>query len=305
VTDQTHQASVGLYVKLVLVAACWGGQFIAGRVLAPMLPHFTSGALRFAVALAVLIPLVYRLEGGLPRLDGRQTLWMLALGATGVFGLNAFFFAALETVPAGRGALIMALIPIGTAIGAALVFHDRLTWMRWLGIALALCGAWIVITHGHPQRIFDGAIGVGELLLFGCVLSWVIYTLLGRIVLRQVSPLATTTWAAIYGTAMLAAVAVFERPWDAIAALSPTGWIAVVYLGVFGTVVAFLWYYEGVRAIGAPRAGVFINLVPVFAVAFAALLLGERVLASMVSGGLMVIAGVAWTNQTPGMPSAR
>jgi drug/metabolite transporter (DMT)-like permease len=278
------------------MAACWGGQFVAGRTVAPLLPPFTAGALRIAMAVAILLVLVRVLEDGLPRLDRRGLAAMAALGFTGVFVWNACFFPALERVPAGRGALIMALNPIGTALGMALIFHERLTRVRWLGIGLALAGAVVVISRGDLPSLLTGALGPGELLLFGTVLGWVSYTLIGRGVLARISPLATTTWAAVFGGAMLAVAALFERPWAAIAALPAQGWLAIAYIGVFGTVLAFLFFSEGVRRIGPSRTAIFINFVPVFGVTFAALLLGEPILASMVVGGAMVIGGVLLTN---------
>jgi drug/metabolite transporter (DMT)-like permease len=278
------------------MAACWGGQFVAGRTVAPLLPPFTAGALRIAMAVSILLVLVRVLEDGLPRLDRRGLAAMAALGFTGVFVWNACFFPALERVPAGRGALIMALNPIGTALGMALIFHERLTRVRWLGIGLALAGAVVVISRGDLPSLLTGALGPGELLLFGTVLGWVSYTLIGRGVLARISPLATTTWAAVFGGAMLAVAALFERPWAAIAALPAQGWLAIAYIGVFGTVLAFLFFSEGVRRIGPSRTAIFINFVPVFGVTFAALLLGEPILASMVVGGAMVIGGVLLTN---------
>jgi len=290
-------ATPGLYLKLVLMAACWGGQFVAGRIVAPLLPPFTAGALRIAVAIGILLLLVRVLEGGLPRLDARGLAAMAALGFTGVFVWNACFFPALERVPAGRGALIMALNPIGTALGMGLIFRERLTRRRWLGIAVALAGAAVVISRGDLPSLFTGALGSGELLLFGTVLGWVSYTLIGRGVLVRVSPLATTTWAALFGGAMLAVAAVLERPWAAVAALPVQGWLSISYIGIFGTVVAFVFFSEGVRRIGPSRTAIFINCVPVFGVTFAALFLGEPILASMVVGGLMVIGGVLLTTR--------
>jgi drug/metabolite transporter (DMT)-like permease len=172
-----------------------------------------------------------------------------------------------------------------------------MTGWRWLGIAVALAGAAVVISHGDLPSLFRGALGPGEAFLFGTVIGWAVYTLIGRRVLGRVSALATTTYAALFGTAMLAVGAVVERPWPELAALSAKGWAAIAYLGVLGTVVAFLWFYEGVQRIGASRTGVFINLVPVFGVTFGAVLLDEPVLASMVVGGALVIAGVALTNR--------
>jgi drug/metabolite transporter (DMT)-like permease len=281
------------------MAACWGGQFVAGRTVAPLLPPFTAGALRIALALTILLVLVRVLEDGLPRLDARGLAAMAALGFTGVFVWNACFFPALERVPAGRGALIMALNPVGTALGMALIFHERLTRVRWLGIALALAGAVVVISRGDLPSLLTGALGPGELLLLGTVLGWVCYTLIGRGVLARISPLATTTWAAVFGGAMLAVAALIEQPWAALAALPAHGWLSIGYIAVFGTVLAFLFFSEGVRRIGPSRTAIFINFVPVFGVTFAALFLGEPVLASMIAGGAMVIGGVLLTNRVP------
>jgi drug/metabolite transporter (DMT)-like permease len=90
---------------------------------------------------------------------------------------------------------------------------------------------------------------------------------------------------------------VFERPWAALAALPPSGWGAIAYLGALGTVVAFLWFYQGVQKIGPARASIFLSFVPVFGVIIAALVLGEPILVSMIVGGAMVVGGVLLTNR--------
>lgn len=289
--------SFGLYAKLVAMAALWGGVFVAGRIVALDTPPLTTAALRFVIALAVLLPLVYAWEGGLPKLDGRQLGVMSLLGLTGVAVFSGFFFAGLERVPAGRGALIMALNPIGTALAMALLLHERLAPSRWLGIAVALAGVAVVISRGDLGAFGAGALGAGELMFFGSVAGWVTYTIIGRSVLGQVSALATTTYAALFGTLILAAGALFEQPWRALAALDARAWVAVAYLGTFGTVLPFVFFNEGVRRIGPSRTAIFINFVPVFGVAFSALLLGEPILPSMVIGGLMVIGGVLLTTR--------
>jgi drug/metabolite transporter (DMT)-like permease len=293
-----------LYTRLVLMAACWGGQFIAGRVVAPLLPHFTTGALRFLVACAGLLALCAWRDGGLARPTRAQWPALLALGVAGIFCYNAFFFAGLERITAGRAALMMALMPAVTTVGAWLFFGERMHALRVLGIAISLAGVAVVLSHGDLASLLHGAFGAGEMLMAGAVLSWTAYTLIGRTGPKGLTPLATTTWAAIVGTVLLAAVALFESPWSRVPTLPLSGWIAIFYLGIFGTVLAFLWYLEGVRAIGGPRTAVFINLVPVFAVAIAAVALGERIDQSMVIGGLTVIAGVMLTNRPAPPPGA-
>jgi drug/metabolite transporter (DMT)-like permease len=192
-----------------------------------------------------------------------------------------------------------------TAVGAWLIFRERMTPVRIAGIVLSLAGAAVIVSRGDPDALWDGGIGRGELLLIGSVLSWVAYTLIGRTGPKGMSPLATTTWAALVGTVLLCVCAVFESPWTRFGGVTLAGWMAIVYLGIFGTVMAFLWYLEGVRAIGGPRTAVFINLVPVFGVTLAAMLLDEAILPSMIVGGLMVIGGVMLTNRPASPAPAR
>jgi len=283
-----------------MVALFWGGTFIAGKALAQAMPPAVAAVLRFGVAVLLLLPLAWRSAGGLARLSWRQALATAGLGLTGIFLYNLCFFSALSRMPAGRTALFVALNPVVTAIAASLVFRERLRPLQWWGIALALTGAVVVITRGSPLAALHDigqSIGAGELLMFGAVLSWAAYTVIGRIAFAGLSPLVATTWAALWGLSFLllgsagdlAELAWRQLPWPV--------WAAVVYLGAFGTVLGFVWYGDGVKAIGPSRTVVFNNLVPVFGVTLAALLLGEGITASMGMGGALSVLGVMLTNR--------
>jgi drug/metabolite transporter (DMT)-like permease len=252
------------------------------------------------VACALLLPLAWKLEGGLPRLNRSQLMATFALGATGIFLYNLCFFAALSRMPAGRTALFVALNPIVTALALALLFHERLGARKWAGIALAFVGAAVIITRGDALGALHDisqSIGLGELLMFCAISGWAAYTIIGRHALKGLSPIAATTYASLWGLLLLACGAAFELPsldasrftWEVIA--------SIVYLGAFGTVIGFIWYYEGVKAIGPARTAVFNNLVPMFGIIMAALLLNEPILTSMVVGGALVIAGVTLANR--------
>lgn len=289
-----------VYAKLVLVTLFWGGTFIAGRIAAHALPALSAAALRFAVAAALLLAFAWIKEGGLPRLTGKQMGATAALGLTGIFLYNLCFFGALGTMPAGRAALFVALNPIVTALAAAVLLRERLHAWKWAGIALAFCGAAVVITRGDPVAALHDigqSLGSGELLMLCAISSWAAYTLIGRAALKGLSPIAATTYAALWGLLFLvvgAAGDLANMEWSAI---GWQVWLSIGYLGAFGTVLGFVWYYEGVKAIGASRTAVFNNLVPVFGISLGALLLGEQVLASMVAGGVLVAAGVTLTNR--------
>jgi len=293
-----------VYSKLMLVAIIWGGTFIAGRVAANEMPAPTAALWRYLIACGALLLLSWRLEGGLPVLSRQQWVGVILLGMTGVAAYNLLFMFGLERVPASRGSLIMAFNPVATLLGAALFLGEPLTRYRVAGILLALLGVAIVLGHGHPLQLFTGHVGVGEVALLGCAMAWATYTLLGKRILQGLSPLAATTYAALTGVAILAIAAALSG--DLIVPqASLTGWICLAYLGVFGTAVAFVWFYDGVKVLGPARTAVFINLVPVAAVTLGVLLLGEPLEMSMLSGGALVILGVFIINRpTPPAPAA-
>ena len=289
-----------VYVKLVFVTLFWGGTFIAGRHLAQEIPLMTAAAGRFLVAVALLLLVAWKVEGGLPRLNRSQLAATAALGLTGIFLYNVCFFAALARMPAGRTALFVALNPIVTALIAAALFRERLGAVKWLGIMIALLGATVIITRGDPVSVLydvSRSIGLGEILMFCAISSWAAYTLIGRSVLKGLTPIAATTYAAMWGLLFLACGAAFEFSSIDWSRFGWKVWASIFYLGAFGTVIGFVWYYEGVKAIGPSRTAVFNNLVPAFGIVLASLLLGETILVSMVTGGALAIIGVTLTNR--------
>lgn len=299
--ELTTPPLIGIYLKLTAVAFVWGGTFVAGHSLMQTLPPITAATARFFVAVILLIAWAYKTEGGLPKLTAQQLLVTFCLGATGVFLYNLCFFAALSTLPAGRTALLVSLNPITTALILGLLFGERLGITRWLGITLAFIGAAIIVTQGDlsgAAHDLSSAFGQGEIYMLCAVMSWATYTIIGRYALKGLSALVATTYAALWGLLLLTVVMLLNPPQIDFNQLSWLSVGAVIYLGAFGTVICFVWYYQGVKAIGASRTVVFTNLVPVFGVLLAMLLLGEPILLSMLLGGALVIGGVTLTNRS-------
>jgi drug/metabolite transporter (DMT)-like permease len=281
------------------VPAIWGGTFIAGRIVATALPASIGALLRYVIASIALLAASRFLEGRLPRLDRRQIAGTLLLGATGIFAYNLFFLGALSILPASRTSMIIALNPIVTIAAAALLTPgENLRPGRWIGVLLALAGVWVVISRGDLLATAGSPIGTGELLMFGGVCAWAAYTLIGRRVLQGLSPLAATTWASIWGTGMLAIVASSDLHGVASVDFSLEVVVSLLYLGIIGTAVGFVWYYRAVKQLGPARTVIFNNLVPVFGATFGVLLLGEPLLASLVIGGCIAIAGVMLVTRT-------
>ena len=287
-----------IYIKLLVTAIFWGGTFIAGRVVARGVGPFSAAFLRFALASVFLLFITYKVEKRLPPVRKGQVIPLILLGMTGVFSYNVFFFKGLKIIHAGRAAVIIANNPVFIALFASYLFKERLTLLKFAGIVLSVTGAIVVISRGNPSEIIKGNVGIGEIFIFCCVMSWVAYSLIGKAVMKDLSALVSVSYSSVVGAIGLFIPAYLEGMVQHFSHYSKIEWLGIFYLGFFGTVVGFVWYYEGIKAIGATKASQFINFVPISAVVLAFFLLAEPVTFSLVIGTLMVCTGVYLTNST-------
>ncbi len=281
------------YVKLVAAMAMWGGTWIAGRVIAQELSApLAVAALRFVVAGLVVGGVMLVSGGGIALPKDRQEWGLVwALGFFGIFLYGLCFFFGLQHISAGRGALVVALNPVVIVLLAWAIGKEGMNGRKALGSAIALAGCLTVIGNGDPLALLQGTVGIGEWLILGCVLSWAAYTFIGWRATGHFSALATTLYASFSGAFLLGLAALVQGDVD-LAGWSWRVWSSMLFLAVFGTAIAYTWFTAAVQQLGAGHASVFINLVPVFAVLQAAILLDERLGMSVLFGGLLVIAGV-------------
>ncbi|WP_244161687.1 MULTISPECIES: DMT family transporter [Photorhabdus] len=136
-------------------------------------------------------------------------------------------------------------------------------------------------------------------MIFGCVLSWVAYSVFCKNIVNQIGPLHTVTYSILAGAIMLTTTAIStgQMSLSAIHALSMTDLYSLLYLGAVGSAVAYIWYYDGIQKIGSTRSGVFIALNPLTAVLLGAVLLDERLTFPMFIGGAFIIGGILICNK--------
>ena len=292
------QRTRSVSIKLVITTFFWGGTFVAGKWAVGEAPPFFVATLRFAIASSVLWALVaWRRRGSEKRFplpeDGAQWAGLFSLGLTGVFLYNFVFLTGLSRTSATNGSLIVAFNPLLTAVLSAWWLKERVRPVQAGGLLLALLGVGVVITRGSVAVIRSLSFNPGDLLMLGAPLAWALYTILGKKVLRTIPPLEATAYASVIGTILLLPAAAWEGSLlTGARQLTVYGWIAVLQLALLGTVVGFVWWYEGVELLGASRAAVFVNLVPLFGVLLSALILSESLAASQLAGGILVVLGV-------------
>jgi drug/metabolite transporter (DMT)-like permease len=293
-------SDLSVYLKLAGVSMVWGGTFVAGRFLADGLSPLLAASLRFLLASVALLLFVRMARIPLLRPSARQWLQLLLLGFFGIFFYNLCFFYGLHYINASRASLIVALNPAVIGLASWLLFKERLNRTKVAGIAICMAGASMVIVSRNPQLLAAGTDAwIGDLLIFGCVLGWGVYSLCSRELNQTLGPVQTVTWSILLGTVMLWMTCLVrgEVSVTAIAHLGAQQWLSLLYLGVLGSALAYIGYYDGIRKIGATRSGVFIALNPLTAVIFGALLLDEPLTLAMCLGGGLILAGIFLCNK--------
>ena len=285
-----------VYLKLFLMSIFWGGNFIAGKFITAELSPVTSNFLRYFMASLFLILLISKKYGKLPRLNTKQFLLIICLSLSGIVGFGLFFFWGLKYISASRAAIIISLNPILITIFSAFVLKDKITFAKFAGIIISITGAVIVISKGNLADVLSNKIGYGELILLVAVVLWAIFSVLGKITMNYLEPVISVAYATIAGAIILFFLALSTGELSHFMDYSLTVWVSAFFMGVFGTSLAFIWFYEGIDKIGPPRAGIFINFMPIFATLLAVLILGEQLYSSLILGAILVISGVYLTN---------
>lgn len=276
---------------LIAAMAIWGLNVAAVKVLTGIFDPTMLAALRMLVACGALSMVVLWKGCGWPSLSLRQGA-AIGLCALLMVYLNQILFAkGLMRSTATNGALIMALSPLVSTLLAALAFRERLTLSRLMGVVLGFAGVAAVVLS-HPGAGLSAA-GAGDLMLVAAVVS---FAAGGAIVQRLARKMHTLTisWAIyVVGSLLLALHAGLEAPALDAAALFPgwRPWAFILFSGVLATALSNLLWNQAIARIGVARTAVFLYWVPVFGVAFAALLLGERLTLWHLFGFLAVMGG--------------
>ncbi|WP_297573636.1 DMT family transporter [uncultured Deefgea sp.] len=287
------------YAKLALVSLIWGGTFVAGRYLSADVPPLLSACLRFLLASMTLIIFISIKNNLIIELSKSQTLRLITLGFFGVFLYNVFFFYGLHYTDASRASLIVALNPALIALTAFFIEKEKISRTNLIGIMACVVGAITVILSKSTISHSSSELWKVDLLIFGCVISWVIYTVFAKKIVLEIGPIHTVTYSVIAGTSMLFMALIFQGG-DTISALTlitQKQILSLVYLGVIGSAIAYILYYDGIQSIGATKAGGFIALNPLSAVILSFLILGENLSISMLLGGIIAITGIYFCNK--------
>lgn len=282
------------------IAVSWGGTWAVAKAAVGEVPPLELSTLRFAFVGIALVVVCAVLRIPL----GRRHLGAVFLAAAlGIFGYNALVFVALTMAPASDGALIVpTLIPVLTAI-AALATGERMSRGMVLGFAVASLGTALVIAGGQGSGdAFSAQRLVADLMALGGAACWAGYGVVSHVAMRERSPIALVALTALAGAAMLFPLGFLERGYSDVPSWPSSAWLLLGYLVVFATIVGFVLFQWAVRRYGASLASMVSYLVPVAAVAIAAVWLAERPAPLQLAGGAVILAGVRVATLRRGAP---
>lgn len=289
---------------LAIATSTWGSAFIAGKIAVQSFEPATVAFLRFFGAALLLFPLMWFKEKNKPKPTKRDWFLFAVLGLTGIALYNIFFFLASKHAPVIKSSLFIASNPVLIIILSALFLKETISKNQVIGLILALLGVAFIITNGGLGMFLSMAFEPIDLILLGAVICWALYSVVGRVVLRKFSPIVSTTYAVGFGTLFLLPFSVVETSISDLTSSTFVVWLAIGHMSIFVTVVSFVMYYYGIQQIGAAKASVFINFMPISAVIMASVFLGEALTLPHLIGALFVLSGVTLstykrTNKVP------
>ena len=292
-----------IYLLMILVAFIWGGTFNAAGFALTELHPLGVAFIRFALATTVLLIIGRREIFGTP-VTLKDWPNFILLGLTGIFAYNAFFMYAMKYTSPVNGSLITAVNPIVTALLAVPLLKERITARLAGGIALSFIGVGLVISGGSWQVIRSLEFNLGDILALLSVFSWSFYSIIIKTASNRFSPMLTTFYGFLTGTALLLPFGLLCKPGPAaLLSAGAPAISAVLYLALIGSVLAFFWWNRGVSILGAARSALFVNLIPV-ATIIISLLFREPVTLYQAAGATLVIAAVALASgREPAAPS--
>ncbi len=286
------------YFILAVAMFIWALNGVVSKAITPWVPPMALGFWRWAIALAILLPFTWRhIAADLPLLRRHWRL-MLLFGSLGAALHNAVAFWGLQYTSATNGALLNSAVPALAVVVAGILFHERLTPVRAVGLAISTAGVLCILVQGEAANLLHLRLNPGDLLILLSTLMWASYTVCLRLKPAGLHPMSLVVATAAISVALIAPLYGIEHALGARIEWRGEVWAAFLFCGIFPSCVAYVLWNRGVAQIGSSMASMFMHLGPVFGTALAWLLLGERVRGFHLAGVFAILAGIVVVSRT-------
>jgi drug/metabolite transporter (DMT)-like permease len=288
-----------LYGLIALMVLFWSGNFIIGKIAVREFPPLLLSALRTILAALFTLPVHWwtrrNSEGSGPAWKRADLPQLILLGIFGVALNQIFFVTGLSLTSVAHSAIVISMTPMLVLLIAAASGHERLTLRKAGGMSLALAG--VAILNLAPGSRSGGATPLGDFLTFLGGLTFALFTVWGRSLVRQYSPVAVNMVVYAAGAAILAPLLAWDTGDFAYGAVSAAAWASLIYMALFASVICYLIYFYALSRIPASRVAAFSYLQPLLATLMAVAILDEPVTLPLAAGGSVIFAGVYLTER--------
>lgn len=279
------------YLLMSFTALFWAGNSIVGRAARDIMPPVALAFWRWALALVFLLPFAWpHLKRDFSKLK-MSLNWVLLLGALGIGTFNTLLYTGLQTTTAVNGLLLQSMQPALILMLGAIVFGESVRLFQILGIALSITGALMIILRGDLTALMALEFNLGDLVIIIAVIVWSFYSVLLR-KRPAVHPLSFLAATFAVGVVVIFPIYVAEIASGRMIESRPESWLAISYVCLFPSLIAYLFFNRGVELLGSATAGLFLNIMPVVGALLAALLLSEAIHSFHFLGMLLIGIGI-------------
>lgn len=260
---------------LTLPPLFWAGNFVVGRAVRNDIAPMTLSFGRWLIALVCILPFAWKPMWRDLALYWQHRWRVLGVSLAGVAAFNSLVYTGLHTTTVTNGILLNSTIPILIVLFGVMFYAQRLARIQLAGLIFSFAGVLTIILHGEWQRLLSLTFSRGDLIVFSAMVCWALYTLWLRGLPAEINRIGLMGMQIVLALIALFPFYLWEQSGSAGFVWTSNAVLALAYVGIFPSVVAYLLYNIGVARVGPVRAGLFIHLMPVFGTILSVAFLGE------------------------------
>ncbi|WBW94739.1 DMT family transporter [Oceanirhabdus sp. W0125-5] len=273
------------HIACLITVIIWGMSFVSIKYCLEVFRPMSLAFIRFLIATVILF-IITRKSEKFDKIDKRDIPLM---AISGIIGISIYFFCennGIEHTEASIASLLLATIPIFTLFADRIVFKEKLTIRKWIGIFVSFAGVAMII----GVKVGGGTDIIGYIYMIGAVLAWVIYSVATKPLVDKYSQITIVYYQSMFGALALFPFIFSEKNnWEM---LNLSIVLNVLYLAIFCSVLGYIWYVFSVNELGISLSSLYINLMPLVTLIGSYFILGEAFGINKLIGGALVILSV-------------
>lgn len=283
------------YLLLTLSALFWSGNFVISRGMHAEIPPLGLSFWRWLVALLILCLFGVQHLLAQHHIARRHWRFIVVQGLLGVAGFNTLIYLAMQTTTAINAVLVNSCIPVLIAVCSWVMFREALSLRQGFGVLLSLGGVVLIMVKGSWEYLRAVSFNPGDLLVLVAALLWALYSTNLKRYPREMHPFAYQTGIVISGLVVLLPCYLYELSLGKTMQVGLPSLLTIVYVALFASILAFIFWNRAVRTVGPNKAGPFIHLMPVFSTLLAVVFLDEAIEPYHLAGIALIFTGIAMT----------